>query len=140
MAARGALLGAAALGVVAVDALVVSAELTAGPSMLPTLARRGNVLLATPLLPLEEGSIVIARDAGGRRVCKRLLFASGARPRAVRVADGRSVVLPPHSVWLEGDNKADSLDSRAYGALPQAAVSRVVVCQLWPPSRAQMLI
>lgn len=36
-------------------------------------------------------------------------------------------------VWLEGDNKDNSTDSRSYGAVPQALVEGVVFVRLWPP-------
>lgn len=35
-------------------------------------------------------------------------------------------------VWLEGDNKDNSTDSRSYGAVPQALVEGVVFVRLWP--------
>ncbi len=39
-------------------------------------------------------------------------------------------------IWLLGDNAADSVDSRSFGALPPSRLSGRVILRYWPPSRA----
>ncbi|PXF43926.1 Mitochondrial inner membrane protease subunit 1 [Gracilariopsis chorda] len=92
-----------------------------GPSMEPTLSARGDVLLTARMTP-RAGDIVVAvkpTDAD-THVVKRLV---------------RRQRCPPHHVWLRGDNAPRSLDSRHYGAVPDALLRGVVVARLWPPRR-----
>lgn len=53
------------------------------------------------------------------------------KPRYIRVPSG--------FVWLEGDNKASSSDSRLYGPVPAIAVSARVVARVWPLSQISFL-
>jgi signal peptidase I len=39
-------------------------------------------------------------------------------------------------IWMLGDNRTVSVDSRAFGALPPNRLSGRVVLRYWPPSRA----
>ncbi len=50
--------------------------------------------------------------------------------------------MPPHHVWLQGDNTRNSNDSRHYGAMPVAMLRGRVCYRVWPlsevgPIRAQ---
>ncbi|KAG5183572.1 mitochondrial inner membrane protease subunit 1 [Tribonema minus] len=49
------------------------------------------------------------------------------------------LVVPPGHLWLEGDNKAKSIDSRDYGPVPMALVTGRSVAVVWPPSRMQFV-
>lgn len=51
----------------------------------------------------------------------------------------RTVVVPRGHVWLEGDNAANSSDSRHYGPVPQGLIKSRAFCRLWPPSQIRML-
>ncbi len=42
------------------------------------------------------------------------------------------IQVPPHHVWLEGDNPLHSTDSRHYGPIPESALRGRVVRRLWP--------
>ena len=42
------------------------------------------------------------------------------------------IQVPPHHVWLEGDNPMHSTDSRHYGPIPESALRGRVVRRLWP--------
>lgn len=129
-----------------VVALVVSAQGSHGQSMAPSLKpwTRG-ILLGTPPFPIRRDDVVLAIPEGLRPVCKRvaglpgdrLRFAEGGVFRAER--DGwvplrlsfdaeqhdpraqRELVVPEGCVWLLGDH-VSSVDSRAFGAVPRAAV------------------
>lgn len=41
-------------------------------------------------------------------------------------------------IWVTGDNEAASTDSRAFGAVPRAAVAGVARARYWPPQRARL--
>lgn len=40
--------------------------------------------------------------------------------------------VPVGHVWLEGDNRDNSTDSRSFGAVPQALIRGRVICRVWP--------
>lgn len=44
------------------------------------------------------------------------------------------VVVPRGHVWVEGDNAANSLDSRQYGPIPLGLVRSRAVGRVWPPN------
>ncbi len=74
--------------------------------MEPTLAE-GSVVIARKKAP-NVGDIVIA-NVGGREVIKRITSLS---------LDG---------VFIEGDNKSISTDSRTYGTIPMNTIRGVVI-------------
>ena len=54
--------------------------------------------------------------------------------------DGTAAITYPHvvaegCVWVMGDNRADSRDSRLFGDVPISSVSSRVLCAYWPPER-----
>ncbi|KAI9917780.1 hypothetical protein PsorP6_012931 [Peronosclerospora sorghi] len=89
--------------------------------MLPTLNRDGDIVLLDKITPkfwkLQPGEVVIAKSVTNPRqtVCKRIIAQEGD-------------TIPKGHVWLEGDNKYDSHDSRYYGPVPCALIlGRVVM-------------
>jgi len=100
-----------------------------GSSMEPTITS-GDIIITEHISNIfnyyEKGDIIIARSPTNPRqhICKRITGLSGDRTRGKRIPRGH--------VWLEGDNKENSTDSRAYGPLPQALVRGRAVCKIWP--------
>jgi len=118
-----------------------------GPSMLPTISTKGDVLLTVPtrfrqlfgmdVPQLDDVVISISPSDPTQTVCKRILGMPGDELRAAPPpgwpADyGRTVTVPQGHVWLQGDNTDDSTDSRSYGPVPIALIQAVVVCRLYP--------
>ena len=71
-------------------------------------------------------------DGGGAAGGSRVLGSTVAPPSPATPAPA-GVVVPPGHVWLEGDNAANSTDSRAYGPVPAALVRGRVFAKVWPP-------
>eukprot|EP00611_Tribonema_gayanum_P018542 TRINITY_DN31677_c0_g1_i1.p1 TRINITY_DN31677_c0_g1~~TRINITY_DN31677_c0_g1_i1.p1 ORF type:complete len:196 (+),score=51.66 TRINITY_DN31677_c0_g1_i1:120-707(+) len=112
-----------------------------GPSMLPTINQEGDVVVLDKMTArsgqIQVGDVVVAsspRDPNGH-ICKRVRALGGdtvtQAPRAW-YADEVEVVIPRGYVWLEGDNKNNSTDSRSYGAIPEAMIQGRVWLKLWP--------
>lgn len=123
-----------------------------GSSMEPALSP-GDRLVVRPVGPVlpRRGDVVVLRDPREpeRRTIKRVVGVPGehVRLRAGRLAidgvvhiephahrrcgdDDRTV--PPHHVYVLGDNRARSTDSRTYGPVPLELVEAVVLGTVRP--------
>ena len=78
--------------------------------MLPTL-KPGSVLLGTALMSIKPGRIVVATT----------------EPISIK----RVVRVVGDEVWLEGDNKSSSTDSRHYGPVKISDIGAVITKQLY---------
>lgn len=123
--------------------------------MLPALAP-GDVLLAVRPRRLRRGDVVVVRLPGHGPLVKRVAAVPGDR---VRVAAGRAAVEGPapgeppgprpDGGWVlgageylvEGDNRAESADLRAFGPVGREAVLGRATLRVWrrpgrvPPRR-----
>ncbi|GLE03259.1 hypothetical protein PINS_up019185 [Pythium insidiosum] len=119
-----------------------------GPSMLPTLNRDGDIVLVDKLTPrvrpFERGEVVISKSVSNPRhtVCKRIIAMEGdtvcVRPR-YSSSEVEFHRIPRGHVWLEGDNKHDSHDSRYYGPVPYALLQGRVVMRIWPLNKLMIM-
>ena len=48
------------------------------------------------------------------------------------ISDGLETVIPQGHMWLEGDNKPMSLDSRTFGPVAIGLFEGLVFCRIWP--------
>ena len=144
--------------VVCVQWLVVEPATVRGDSMAPTL-RPGEHLAIDKLTyrfrAPRVGELVIAHDpSGGGTIVKRVVAVGGD---SVGIEDGALVrnghpVVESYTdkdgmdgyfhgpvsvrsgfVFLLGDNRATSVDSRSFGPVSINAIEGRVVAQLWPP-------
>lgn len=49
--------------------------------------------------------------------------------------DGHSIRVPANAVWVEGDNKVISQDSRYFGPIPADLITYKVYAKFWPKFR-----
>lgn len=133
-----------------------------GASMEPTL-RDGDRLvvdrLDRSLGGIARGDVVVLRNPGDTGVdfVKRVVGLPGDRValRAGRLlVDGREVgdfehvrddcdmaelLVPDDHVFVLGDNRPVSADSREFGIVPAALLLGTVRARVWPPARASLL-
>ncbi|VUZ40438.1 unnamed protein product [Hymenolepis diminuta] len=112
-----------------------------GISMEPTV-RDGDYMLveriSVYLRRIKKGDIIIARQYCEHDNCNFVL-------KRVQAIEGDSVnyispklrkpvttYIPKDHVWIEGDNKEHSLDSRTYGSIPYDELEYRVFLRLWP--------
>lgn len=118
--------------VVAINAFAVTVFTVAGHSMDPTL-KPGEFLIINRLAYTRAqpkvGDIVIA-DFGNERTGIRLVkrITALANQPAI-MADGKRIMVKPGQLFLEGDNRTESTDSRTYGPVLE---SQIVGQVLWP--------
>jgi signal peptidase I len=126
-------------------------------SMEPTLRPGDHVLvekLSVRFRSPRRGDLVVFHEPGdGSLAVKRVVGVAGDR---VAIEDGLlalngrlrhepyvdqpsvdslyfgPVVVPRDRVFVLGDNRADSRDSRAYGAVPRRSLVGRVLVRLWP--------
>ncbi len=128
-----------------------------GPSMLPFVPPGEVVLintLAYRLGPVQRGDIVALHhdEPLAQTFLKRVVGLPGERVRIdrgilyvndrvtaepyVSYNDGNTfatVVVPDHMLFVLGDNRGESEDSRTWGPIPEDAVIGQAIVGLWPP-------
>ena len=125
-----------------VTTYVVDLTLCTGPSMEPTLNANSALVLLDRVSPrlgrIATGDIVVADSPTrpGETVCKRVSAVAGERIPGSFFAD----VVPPGCVWLLGDNRRNSTDSRIYGPVPTDVIKGRVVLRVWPLDQARLFI
>jgi len=109
-----------------------------GASMLPTV-RPDDVLLTEHISvrrhTVQVGDIVICRSMTnpGQFLCKRLIGLAGDQVYSDEsVSRALMQHVPQGHVWLEGDNKDNSTDSRSYGPVPYGLLRSRAVLRVWP--------
>lgn len=130
-----------------------------GPSMLPRV-QPGEVVLINTLAyrlgPIGRGDVVALEhdEPEAQTFLKRVVALPGERvwlDGGALYVDGRRiaepyvsfpdtrsvapVVVPPHALYVLGDNRAQSEDSREWGPVPESAVIGKAVFGIWPPRR-----
>lgn len=119
-----------------VKTYVVDFSTTWGASMEPLIKENGNIVVVDKLSHrfgsgLKKGDVVVSGvPTDGHLVLKRICGMAGD---SVQVGT-RFITVPPGHVWLLGDNRVASLDSRNYGPVPAALIQGKVSAIVWPPA------
>ena len=60
-------------------------------------------------------------------------------PEGVATSDFDPVEVPSGRLWVMGDNRGNSADSRIFGTIEEGSVVGRAVLKVWPPGRASFL-
>jgi signal peptidase I len=103
-----------------------------GESMLPTFKQFGDIVLVNKLSrKYKKGDVVCVINPieNDMVMCKRIVYSEG---EVVKLRNNNEIVIPKNHYWVEGDNKANSLDSRKFGAISKHLIKGRVMFQIWP--------
>lgn len=110
-----------------------------GNSMVPTFSN-GTHLLASSAYwlvgPIRKGDIVVVEDDNGGAIIKRVYRIAGEKvdwlnvPEDYNMTDG-DYVVPNQSLYVLGDNRDVSEDSRRFGPVPYDRIIGKVVLKRW---------
>ncbi|KAK0068471.1 mitochondrial inner membrane protease subunit 1 [Biomphalaria pfeifferi] len=107
-------------------------------SMEPTI-QHGDLVWISPISVnfqrLQKGDVVFCKSPKSPKaiICKRLIGMEG--DTVFNDEKGYEEYVDNGQIWLEGDNKDYSIDSRSYGPLPYGLIVSKVALRLWPLSR-----
>lgn len=157
---QGRRLGLQALALVAIaGAFTLRFAVVHGPSMEPTIPAGGAVLFVRPTFLAaapRRGDVIAFRGEidGPTLLVKRVVAIAGDAVRIdrgtlvvdgrrvgepyVRLRDGRSAPetrVPPNALYVLGDDRPRSVDSRRFGCIGRGSVVGAVFFALWPPGR-----
>ncbi len=118
-----------------------------GNSMSPTYQNHEVLLTTSPGSEIDRGDIVVLATEDGQ-IVKRVAFIGGDMVPQIKIggswtdlvaqelhthtlqrirADVRFAMVPEGYVYVLGDNRAQSMDSRVFGCFPISAIDRLVV-------------
>jgi inner membrane protease subunit 1 len=130
-----------------IDEFIFDFYLLEGESMLPTFDSYGNIVIVDKITSnnflikliygesqkrtYKRGEIVCLNNPTtiDGKICKRIVHLEGDE---VKLRNGNKITIPNNHVWVEGDNKENSYDSRSFGPIPLALVLGRVPVQIWP--------
>ena len=119
-----------------------------GPSMIPAIDMRDNLVLLDHFTTKfirhpRRGEVILAENPfkPGFNIVKRVLCVEGefAEFYSHQLGEMVKVEIPKGHIWIEGDNKENSKDSRDFGPLPLALVEGIVRYRIWPLDKINRL-
>ena len=84
-----------------------------------------------PIIKYKKGEIICVQNPldSTMKLCKRVIYLEGEE---VTLRNGNVIQVPNNHIWVEGDNKENSLDSRRFGPISKHLVVGRVPCLIWP--------
>ena len=106
---------------------------------MPNPANAARPLFEIGLHPIARGDLVAFEMGTGddRRILLKRV--AGLPGDSVPVAGAAPVVVPPGDLYVLGDNRAESVDSRSFGPIPIASVVGRATFVVWPLTRVRAL-
>lgn len=147
--------GAAGVFVIkTVNSSIIAPILFRGESMLPTICPNDIGLCdkRIPFSDIRRGDIVIVTSPKqpSLLLCKRVIGLGGdvvSESKIKKTSNSgyfdmlklkKSTCIPRGHIWLEGDNKSNSTDSRTYGPVPLGLVKARVIGKVYPFENAAL--
>jgi signal peptidase I len=163
-----AVVGGALVVALVIRAFFLAAFYIPSESMVPTLQKGDRVLvnkLSYKLHDVHRGDVVVfgrppaEQDSGIKDLIKRVIglpgetvegrggdvYVNGRRlvepylPPGVRTSDFAPTIVPKGTLWVMGDNRGNSEDSRRFGTIRRSTVLGRTIMRIWPFSRAGFL-
>ncbi len=106
------------------DVVVFKTPPSLRPAQTSELIKR-VVAVGGQMIEAQDGQLVV----DGRPLKEEYL------PSDVRTSDFAPVHVPAGYVFVMGDNRSASQDSRSFGAVPQSEIVGRALVRFWPPSR-----
>lgn len=108
---------------------VIVGNRSEGKSMEPTLEDSSMIIVDKffyKFLGLRPGDVIIAQSMvnPSMDICKRVILMEGETINGNKIAKNH--------LWIEGDNKSNSFDSRHHGPIPACLVKGRVMFSLYP--------
>jgi inner membrane protease subunit 1 len=108
-----------------------------GESMIPTFNAFGDIVIVEKISkslgffkPIKGEIICLTNPVNeNMSLCKRIIYLEG---EFVKLSNGNEYIVPKNHIWVEGDNKDNSLDSRKFGAIPLQLIQGRIYYQIWP--------
>jgi mitochondrial inner membrane protease subunit 1 len=102
--------------------------------MEPTIRGKGDVVLVSKMFnarSLRRGDVTvcISPEDPNKFICKRIIGLEGDWIHTDSFLPN-STIVPVGHVWVEGDNRWVSLDSKRFGPVPMGLIQGVVICKV----------
>ena len=114
---------------------VIDISYLEGSSMMPTFSDKGAIVLVDKFSfyfrkpKINEIISFINPFDKSVLLCKRVTGVEGDK-RSMK--NGKVVEVSKNNVWVEGDNKYNSLDSRIFGAIHKKLINGRIFLQIYP--------
>jgi len=96
----------------------------------PTLIKR-VIAVEGQTIDIEDGSVIV----DGKRLDEPYTHGKRTEPGPVPLP----LTIPEGYVWVMGDNRPNSTDSRSFGPVPMSSVHGKAVLRIWPLDRIEKL-
>ena len=73
------------------------------------------------------------------RVCSGVRLVEPYLPNGTVTSDFGPVTVEPDHLWVMGDNRGNSADSRVFGQIEQDTIVGRAIARVWPPTRIAFL-
>ena len=112
---------------------LISCDSSEGKSMEPTFYSPCTLIVDKffyqKFRKIKKGDIIIAKSPinSSIQICKRIIHLENEEIYNIKI--------PKNHVWIEGDNKDNSFDSRNHGPIPTSLIKGRVIFSLYPFKR-----
>ena len=106
-----------------------------GNSMTPTFDSKGTYVLVDKISfyfrKPKKNEIISLLNPFDKTVllCKRV---TGIEGEEKSLRNGKVITIPKNNIWVEGDNKVDSFDSRIFGPINNKLINGRILLELFP--------